>query len=74
MKLKRVSLEAEEAVLKVRAKSIETELVAKKIERDLLIRTAESREREMASRRERMRELRGADMAKPKRQAKAVKL
>jgi circadian clock protein KaiC len=73
-KLKRVSLDAEEAVLKVRAKSLETELVAKKVEKDLLIRTTESRKREMSGGRERMRELRGADTAKSARAAKAAKL
>jgi circadian clock protein KaiC len=72
-KLKRVSLDAEEAVLKVRAKSIQTELLAKKVERDLLMRTTESRKREMSGGRERMRELRGADMVKPERSAKAAK-
>jgi circadian clock protein KaiC len=64
-KLKRVSLDAEEAVLQVRAKSLQTELVAKKVEKELLIRTTESRERELSGRRVRMRELRGADAAKP---------
>jgi circadian clock protein KaiC len=61
-------------VLKVRAKSIETELVAKTVERDLLIRTSESRDREMSGGRERMRELRGADIAKPEKSAEAAKL
>ena len=64
-KLKRVRLDAEEAVLEVRAKSLKTELLAKKVEKALLIRTTESRKREMAGGRVRMRELRGADMAKP---------
>jgi len=73
VKLKRVSLDAEEAVLKVRAKSIETELVAKKVERDLLIRTTESQKREVSGGRERMRELRGADMAEPESKVKAAK-
>jgi circadian clock protein KaiC len=73
-KLKRVSLEAEEAVLKVRAKSLETELVAKQVEKDLLIRTSESRKREMSGGRERMRELRGGDEAKPAKSEKAAKL
>jgi len=52
-------------VLEVRAKSLKTELLAKKVEKALLIRTTESRKREMAGGRVRMRELRGADMAKP---------
>jgi circadian clock protein KaiC len=64
-KLKRVSLEAEEAVLQVRAKSLQTELVAKKVEKELLIRTTASRERELSGSRIRMQELRGADAAKP---------
>jgi len=63
-KLKRASLDAEEAVLEVRAKSLKTELLAKKAEKALLIRTTESRKREIAGGRVRMRELRGADMAK----------
>jgi circadian clock protein KaiC len=64
-KLKRVSLDAEEAVLQVRAKALQTELVAKKVEKELLIRTTESRERQLSVRRIRMQELRGADEAKP---------
>jgi circadian clock protein KaiC len=63
-KLKRVSLDAEEAVLQVRAKSLQTELVAKKVEKELLIRTTASRERELSGSRIRMQELRGADAAK----------
>jgi circadian clock protein KaiC len=65
-KLKRVSLDAEEAVLQVRAKSLQTELVAKKVEKTLLARTTESREQEMSRGQTRMRELRGAD-ASPRR-------
>jgi circadian clock protein KaiC len=64
-KLKRVSLDAEEAVLEVRAKSLKTELVAKQVEKALLVRTTESRKRELSGGRRRMRELRGADVAKP---------
>lgn len=60
-KLKRVSLDAEEAVLEVRAKSLQTELVAKQVEKTLLIRTMESRERERERGLHRMNELRGAD-------------
>jgi circadian clock protein KaiC len=66
-KLKRVSLDAEEAVLEVRAKSLKTELVAKQVEKALLVRTTESRKRELSGGRRRMRELRGADVAKPER-------
>src|SRR4030095_8711642 len=46
-KLKRVSLDAEEAVLEVRSKSLQTELLAKQVEKTLLMRTTESREREL---------------------------
>jgi circadian clock protein KaiC len=66
-KLKRVSLDAEEAVLEVRAKSLRTEIVAKKVEKALLVRTTEGRKRELSGGRNRMRELRGADGAKPMR-------
>ena len=65
--LKRVSLDAEEAVLEVRAKSLQTELVAKKVEKTLLSRTTESREKAMTRGRIRMGELRGADAAKQER-------
>jgi circadian clock protein KaiC len=62
-KLKRVSLEAEEAVLEVRAKSLRTELLAKQVEKKLLNRTTQSRQSELKRRRLRMRELRGGDEA-----------
>jgi len=62
-KLKRVSLDAEEAELQVRVKSLHTELVAKKVEKELLARTTQSRERELSRGRTRVRELRGADAA-----------
>jgi len=65
--LKRVSLDAEEAVLEVRAKSLQTELVAKQVEKSLLARTTESRGRELARGRTRMGELRGADATIPQR-------
>jgi circadian clock protein KaiC len=65
-KLKRVSLDAEEAVLRVRAKSLQTELVAKQVERTLLARTTASRKGEMSRGRTRVRELRGADVATPR--------
>ena len=61
-KLKRVSLDAEEAVLQVRAKSLQTELIAKKTEKALLTRTTESRQRELSRGRARVKELRGADV------------
>jgi circadian clock protein KaiC len=66
-KLKRVSLDAEEAVLEVRAKSLQTELVAKKVEKTLLTRTTESRVKELSRGHSRMRELRGGDAAVPHR-------
>ena len=66
-KLKRVSLDAEEAVLEVRAKSLQTELVAKKVEKTLLTRTTESRVKELSRGHTRMRELRGGDAAVPHR-------
>lgn len=64
-KLKMVRLDAEEAELGVRVKSLQVELEAKKVERALLVRTTASRERELSGGRSRMRELRGADAAKP---------
>ncbi len=62
-KLKRVTLDAEEAVLKVRAKSMDTELLAKQVEKTLLDRTTQSRKGELSRVRIRMRELRGGDRA-----------
>lgn len=62
--LKLVSLDAEEAVLAVRAKSIQTELVAKQVEKTLLARTTASREGELSRGHTRMRELRGGDSTK----------
>ena len=69
-KLKRVSLDAEEAVLEVRARSLKTELLAKKVEKDLLVRTTEIKKREISGGQQRMRELRGADLAKPTKSGK----
>lgn len=63
-KLKRVRLDAEEAVLEVRAKSLQTELLAKRVERTLVVRTAASRKGELSREHVRMRELRGADAGK----------
>jgi circadian clock protein KaiC len=62
-KLKRVMLDAEEAELEVRMKSLQVELVAKQVEKALLARTTESRERELSRGRTQMQELRGADAA-----------
>ncbi|MES2900642.1 MAG: circadian clock protein KaiC [Pseudomonadota bacterium] len=61
--LKHVRLDAEEAVLAVRLKSLQTELAAKQVEKALLTRTTESQEREHALGRSRIGELRGADSA-----------
>lgn len=59
--LKSVRLDAEEAVLEVQAKSVQTELAAKKIEKTLLTSTTASQERAKLRGQERMRELRGGD-------------
>ncbi|NDK38163.1 hypothetical protein DT603_04830 [Pseudoxanthomonas gei] len=61
--LKRVQLDAEEAELEVRLRSLQTVLVAKQVEKALLTRTTESQERELKGGRTMMRELRGADAA-----------
>ncbi|NMG76931.1 circadian clock protein KaiC [Aromatoleum diolicum] len=60
-KLKRVKLDAEEAELKVRMKSLETELVAKQVEKALLVRSTQSHEGELSRGRTQMKELRGDD-------------
>jgi circadian clock protein KaiC len=64
-KLKRVRLDAEEAELEVRVKSLQTELVAKQVEKALLVRSTQGREGELSRGRTRIRELRGADAAIP---------
>jgi circadian clock protein KaiC len=46
-------------------KSLQTELVAKQVEKALLTRTTESRKGELSRGRTRLGELRGADVAKP---------
>jgi len=61
--LLRVRLDAEEAELQVRLKSVETELVAKQAEKKLLARSAEGRERGLSLERIQMQELRGGDAA-----------
>ena len=66
-RLKRVRLDAEEAVLKVRAKSLQTELLAKKLEKALLVRTTASHKGELSREHVRIRELRGADARKRRR-------
>ncbi len=64
-KLKRVRLDAEEAELEVRVKSLETELIAKRVEKELMTRTDATRERDMSHGDDRMRALRGADADVP---------
>jgi circadian clock protein KaiC len=64
-KLKRVRLDAEEAELEVRLRALQVELEAKHVEKSLLARSTQSREGELSRGRTRMRELRGADAAKP---------
>jgi circadian clock protein KaiC len=66
-RLKRVLLDAEEAELEVRVKSLQVELEAKQVEKALLIRTTELHEGDLSRGRARMEELRGADVAIPKR-------
>ncbi len=63
--LKRVTIDAEEAVLEVRAKAVKTELLAKQVEKTLLERTTASRQGESSRSQKRMHELRGGDAAKP---------
>jgi circadian clock protein KaiC len=62
-KLDKVRLDAEEAVLEVRMKSLQTELVAKQVEKALLTRATASHESEATRGEHRRRELRGADAA-----------
>ena len=59
--LKGVTLDAQEAELIVRMKALQTELVAKQVEKTLLARTTESQKKELSRGRSRNRELRGAD-------------
>jgi circadian clock protein KaiC len=65
-KLKRVTLDAEEAVLEVRAKAVQTELLAKQVEKTLLERTTATRKGELSRGHTRIQELRGGDAAKPR--------
>jgi circadian clock protein KaiC len=60
-KLKRVKLDAEEAELEVRVKSLQTELTAKQVEKALLVRATQSHEGELSRGRSQMKELRGDD-------------
>jgi circadian clock protein KaiC len=60
-KLHKVRLDAEEAELEVRLKSLQTELVAKQAEKALLVRSTHSHAGELSRGRTQMNELRGAD-------------
>jgi circadian clock protein KaiC len=62
-RLKHVRLDADEAELEVRLKSLQTELVAKRTEKVLLERATESLEGEASEGKTQLRELRGADDA-----------
>lgn len=62
-KLKRLRLDAEEAELEVRVKSLQTELVAKKVEKQLLAHTTATNERNLSRGDKHLRDLRGADVA-----------
>ena len=66
-RLKRVRLDAEEAELAVRMKSLQVELEAKQVEKALLARTTEIHKGELSQGRTRMGELRGADAMIPRR-------
>ena len=60
-RLRRVRLDAEEAEIEVRLKSLRTELTAKQVEKELLERTQASRERVQAQGRSHLQGLRGSD-------------
>lgn len=64
-KLKRVRLDAEEAELEVRLKTLQVELVAKQTEKALLVSAMQRGRGELSRGRTQMRALRGADAAKP---------
>jgi circadian clock protein KaiC len=66
-RLKSVRLDADEAELQVRLQSLVVELEAKKVEKQLLERTTTTLATESVRGRTRIRELRGADVASPKR-------
>jgi circadian clock protein KaiC len=71
LKLKKLQLDAEEAELEVRLKSLQTELIAKQVEKTLLVSSTASRDKELTRGRSEMAELRGADVAH--RQGKGMK-
>lgn len=60
-KLKRVTLDAEQAELQVRLKAVQTELIAKQVEKTLSARTTASRKAVNLRSGVQMRELRGGD-------------
>ncbi len=62
-KLRSVKLDAEEAELEAKVKSLQFELAAKLTEKAVLARSAEVHEQELLLGRDRMRELRGSDVA-----------
>jgi circadian clock protein KaiC len=65
-KLKLVTLDAQQAELEVRLKAVQTELIAKQLEKTLLARTTASRKAVILHGNVRMRELRGGDAPKLK--------
>jgi circadian clock protein KaiC len=68
-RLKRVRLDAEEAELEVRVRSLQVELEAKQVEKALLARTTEIQKGELSRGRTRIGELRGEDAVVPARKA-----
>jgi circadian clock protein KaiC len=62
-KLRSVKLEAEQAELEARVKLLQVELAAKLTEKGVLASSAEAHEKELSLGRDRMRELRGSDIA-----------
>lgn len=60
-KLQRIRVDSEEAELKVRLKSVQTELDAKQAEKALLVRSTQKHEGELSRGRTEIKELRGAD-------------
>jgi circadian clock protein KaiC len=65
-KVKLVTLDAQQAELEVRLKTVQTELIAKQLEKSLLARTTASRKAVILHGSKRMRELRGGDAPRPK--------
>lgn len=60
-RLRRVKLDAEEAEIEVRLKSLQTELTAKQVEKELLLHTQATRDRALAQGQSHLQELRGSD-------------